>query len=205
METPMPSHPVNSVPRFALIFAVASLFLVAACSVNVKKNDETGHDKKVDIETPLGGIHVSEGADVRDTGLPVYPGARPKQKDSSGDEKSANVNISGPGFALKVVALEYESDDAPDKLVSFYKDQLKKFGNVFECRTDKHGGEIGDIGSKDGKGNDPVACDSGNHGSTVELKVGQRNDQHIVAIEPAGKGTKLALVYVRTRGKQDTI
>jgi hypothetical protein len=201
----MLSHPVNSVPRFALIFAVASLFLVAACSVNVKKNDETGHDKKVDIETPLGGIHVSEGADVRDTGLPVYPGARPKKKDSSDNEKSANVNISGPGFALKVVALEYESDDAPDKLVSFYKDQLKKFGNVLECRTDKHGGEIGDISNKGSKGSEPVTCDSGNHGSTVELKVGQRDDQHIVAIEPAGKGSRLALVYVRTRGKQDTI
>lgn len=195
----------SSAPRLALALAIASILLATACSVNVKKNDETGQDKKVDIETPLGGIHVSSDADARDTGLPVYPGARLKKKDSAGDEKSANVNISGPGFALKVVALEYQSDDAPDKLVAYYKEQLKRFGNVLECRTDKHGGEVSDIGDRKGKGDDPVTCDSGHKGSNIELKVGQRNDQHIVSVEPEGNGSKLALVYVRARGKKDTI
>ena len=47
--------------------------------------------------------------------LPVYPGARLKQDDSDGNDKSANVNISSFGFGLKVVALEYQSDDSPDK------------------------------------------------------------------------------------------
>lgn len=191
----------------SLFVVLPCVFLLAACSVNVKNSDENGSDKKVDIETPMGGIHVSEGADVRDTGLPVYPGARPKKKDASGEEKSANVNISGPGFALRVVALEYESDDSPDKLVSFYRDKLNKFGAVIECRTEKHGGEVGDVtvGDKKTNGSDPVSCDAKNQGSTIELKVGRRDDQHIVAVEPNGNGSRLALVYVRTRGKQDTI
>jgi hypothetical protein len=201
----MLSHPTSLLSRSLLALAVVSVGLIAACSVNVKKNEDTGHDKKVDIETPLGGIHVSEGADVRDTGLPVYPGARPTKKDSSDDKKSANVNISGPGFALKVVAIQYESDDSPDKVISFYREQMKKFGNVLECHTEKHGADVPDVESKDKKGNDPVSCGSGNQGSTVELKVGKHNDQHIVSIEPDGKGAKLALVYVRTRGKEDTI
>ena len=34
-----------------------------------------------------------------------------------------------------MVALEYESDDAPAKLVAYYKDQLKKYGKVLECHT----------------------------------------------------------------------
>jgi len=193
--------------RFALAIAITSITLASAgCSVNVKKNGETGQDNKVDIDTPIGGIHVSEGADVKDTGLPVYPGARPKKKASgSDDEKSANVNISGPGFALKVVALEYESDDGPDKLVTYYKDQLKKFGSVLECRTDKHAGAVADVDDDKNKGDEPVSCDSGNRGMNVELKVGQRNDQHIVAIEPNGKGSRLALVYVRTKSKKDAI
>ena len=195
----------DAISKLTLALAFASTFVVVGCSVHVNKNDENGQDKKVDIETPLGGIHVSNDANVHDTGLPVYPGARPKKKDSSGDEKSANVNISGPGFALKVVALEYESDDAPDKLISYYKEQLKKFGQVLECRTDKHGGEVSDVGDNKGKEDDPVTCESGNHGSNIELKVGKRNDQHIVAVEPDGKGSKLALVYVRTHGKKDTI
>ena len=113
--------------------AVASL-LLPACSVNVKK-EKNGDDKQVDISTPVGGIHVSKGADVADVGLAVYPGARLKKKDSDGDDKSANVNISGFGFGLKVVALEYQSDDSPEKLVAYYKDQLKKYGNVLECHT----------------------------------------------------------------------
>ena len=43
--------------------------------------------------------------------LPVYPGARPKEKDEDGDEKSANVDISTSAFGLKVVAIEYETND----------------------------------------------------------------------------------------------
>ena len=66
---------------------------------------------------PWAGIHVSKNADVQDVGIAVYPGAHPKQKDSDGGDKSANVNISGFEFGLKVVALEYQSDDAPEKLV----------------------------------------------------------------------------------------
>lgn len=199
-------HRTEHLLRTLPILLISALVLgSAACSINVKDKHNSSDDKKVDIETPLGGIHVSEGADVRDTGLSVYPGARPRKKDSGDNEKSANVNIAGPGFALKVVALEYESDDSPDKIVTYYKDQLKKFGNVLECRTEKRGGDVGSVSTKGGNDSEPVTCDSNNQGSTIELKVGQRNDQHIVAIEPSGKGARLALVYVRTRGKQETI
>ena len=117
--------------------AIALVFSLAACSVNVKK-DNNGEKKNVDIETPFGGIHVNENADVRDTGLPVYPGARPKPKDDSNDEKSANVNISAGGFGIKVVALQYETDDSPAKVESFYQDQLKKFGSVLKCHSSGH-------------------------------------------------------------------
>jgi hypothetical protein len=102
---------------------LAALLLLSACSVNVKK-EANGQDKQVDINTPMGGVHVSKQADVSDIGLAVYPGAHPKEKDSEGSDKSANVNISGFGYGIKIVALEYESADAPAKVISFYKDQL---------------------------------------------------------------------------------
>ena len=117
----------NKFSAFIAIAARASLAvlpLLVACSVNVKKEAD-GQDKQVDIKTLLGGVHVSKQADVSDVGLTVYPGARLKEKDSDGSDKSANVNISGFGYGLKVVALEYESDDAPAKVLSFYRDQLK--------------------------------------------------------------------------------
>src|SRR5690349_23866696 len=97
--------------KLAVISSVAALFVLAACSVNVKKNEE-GQDKNVDIKTPFAEIHVDKGADVRDTGLAVYAGARLKQ-DTDRDQKNANVNISGFGYGVRVVAVQYESDDSP--------------------------------------------------------------------------------------------
>jgi hypothetical protein len=192
-----------SSPISALALGFGALLVLSACSINVKKN-EAGEDKNVDIQTPIGGIHVSQEADARDTGLEVYPGAQAKQKDSSGDNKKANVNISGFGFGVKVVALEYVSNDPPQKLVTFYKDQLKKYGDVLECHTSEHSGHVGtDLGDK--KGDSALHCDGDSGGKTIELKVGTKENQHVVAIEPDGTGSTFALVYVRTHGKDDTI
>ena len=186
---------------FALGFATLATLLLPACSVNVKK-EQNGQDKQVDINTPVGGIHVSKGANVADVGLAVYPGARLKQKDSEGEDKSANVNISGFGYGLKVVALEYESDDSPAKLVAYYKDQLKKYGNVLECHT-HHLDLDTDVKDSD-HGSHELTC-AGPSGSNVELKVGTKENQHIVAVEPEGKGSNFSLVYVRTHGKDAEI
>jgi hypothetical protein len=173
--------------------------------VNVKKSNNSSDDdnKNVDIKTPFGEIHVDKDADVRDTGLSVYAGARIKQKGDNGDEKSANVNISTSAFGLKVVAVEYESDDAPAKLVAFYQDQLKKYGNVLQCHTSRHGGDY--QADYHGGDSEQLKCEGNDDGKTIELKAGTRSNQHIVAIDPQGKGSDFALVYIRTRGKEGTI
>jgi hypothetical protein len=49
-----------------------------------------------------------------------------------------------------------------------------------------------------------LTCE-GPSGSTVELKVGTKENQHIVSVEPEGKGTSFSLVYVRTHGKDAEI
>ena len=197
----------NKVLRIFLAGAitVAFVFLIG-CSVNVKK-EPNGQDKQVDINTLVGGIHVSKQADVSDVGLTIYPGAHLKEKDSDGSDKSANVNISGFGLGIKVVALEYQSDDAPAKVLSFYKDQLKKYGNVLECHTSGHFNfnsdvKIGSHGSKDAS--NELSCE-GDRGNNVELKAGRKNDQHIVAVQSEGKGSRFSLVYVRTHGKDADI
>ena len=187
--------------KFSVSIATAAAFLVlTACSVNVQK-ERNGQDKQVDITTPMGGVHVSKQADVSDIGLAVYPGARLKEKDSDGSDKSANVNISGFGYGVRVVALEYESDDAPAKVVSFYKDQMKKYGNVLECRTSGLNLNVGSHGFRDST---ELTCE-GEHGSNVELKVGKKDNQHIVAVKSEDKGSSFSLVYVRTHGKDADI
>jgi hypothetical protein len=181
--------------------AVFMLVLLPACSVNVKK-DKNDREKQVDITTPVGGIHVRKGANPEDTGLAVYPGAHLKQEDSDGSDKSANVNLSGFGFGLKVVALEYESKDSPDKVLAYYKEQLKKYGNVLECHT-SHFDLHTDMDDKN-RSSHELTCE-GTNGVNVELKVGTKENQHIVEVEPEGSGSKFALVYVRTHGKDADI
>ena len=194
----------------ASALSLALLILLPACKINVNKADN-GEEKKVDIQTPLGGIQVNKEANARDTGIPVYPGAREKPKSSSGDGGQANVNISSGFFGLKVVVVEFLSDDPPEKVSAYYKDQLKKFGGVLECHTKSRGGKGPDIevnrgNDKDRKDN-KLSCDQDN-GPTLELKVGTQDNQHVVSVSPQdnGKGTDFALVYVATRGgAKDTI
>ena len=181
-------------------FAILGVLLLPSCSVNVKK-EKNGEDKQVDINTPVGGIHVSKNADVQDVGIALYPGARLKQKDDDGGDKSANVNISGFGFGLKVVALEYQSDDAPEKLVAYYKEQLKRYGSVLECHTSHFNLNMGHGSDHH---SDELTCE-GDRGNNTELKVGSKENQHIVAVEPDGKGSSFSLVYVRTHGKDADI
>jgi len=189
------------------IVLVLGTLALPGCSINVKDQDHDGN-AKVDISTPVGGIHVDQNADVRDTGLSVYPGAKLKPKTKDGDQKSANVNLSAFGFGLKVVALEYESDDPPAKIIAYYRDQLKKYGNVVQChgkraRLDDDVPFVGGRKSYVVGGN--LKCDSDDSGSTVELKVGTDDNQRIVSVDPEGKGSDFAIVWVRVRGKQGEI
>ena len=186
--------------KLRVVLAMAFAIL-PGCSVNVKK-EHNGHDKQVDIKTLVGGIDVSKDADVGDVGLAVYPGAHLKQEDANGSDKSANVNISGFGFGLKVVALEYQSDDPPAKVLAFYNDQLKKYGKVLECHTSDLNLDT-DIKDSD-EGRHELTC-GGTHGNNTELKVGTKENQHLVSIKPEGKGSSFALVYVKTHRKEADI
>jgi hypothetical protein len=185
---------------------LVTLALTPACSVSVKDHADNGNSK-VDINTPVGGIHVDENADVRDTGLPLYPGARLKTKTNDGDKKSANVNISSFGFGLKVVALEYESDDPPAKIIAYYRDQLKRYGDVLQCHSGNFKAGDNDlvVGGKKGSIGGKLKCDSDDGGNKVELKAGTDDNQHIVSVNPEGKGSDFAIVWMRVHGKEGDI
>ena len=191
------------VTKLAPAALLAAFVVLPACSINVKDKKAGDGESRVDIKTPMGDIHVNEQPDIRETGLSLYPGAKPAQKEDSDDKKSANVNISGPGFALKVVAAEFTSEDSSEKVIAYYDKELQKFGKVVQCHGQWSGGHVGNV---TGKGSaKPVTCASGDTGSSVELKVGTEDNQHIVAVDREGNRTKFALVYVRTHGKDDTI
>jgi hypothetical protein len=182
----------------ALALALIGAALLCGCSINVKK-DKNGEDKNVDIDTPVARLHVSQNADAHETGLPVYPGAQLIPEGSNGSDKSANVNISTSFFGLKVVALQYRSDDPPDKVIAYYENQLKKYGNVLVCHSPSH--EDVSMQSGDSKNSKELTCEH-TSGPNTELKAGTRDNQRIVSVEARGKGSKFALVLVQTHGDQ---
>ncbi len=173
--------------------------LLFACSVNVKK-DANGNEKNVQIDTPVASLHVSKDATANDTGLPVYPGARQLEK-VDGNDKSANVNIQTGFFGLKVVAVEYQTDESVEKVKNYYDDQLKKYGNLLECRA---GTVAVNPGFGDDSKSEALTCEQ-TSGSNFELKAGTPHNQHVVSIQPNGKGCKFALVYIQMHGKEATI
>ena len=185
---------------FRHLTPVLALAVVLALPVFGQESDNK--DKSLDVRSSVGDLHVGKDADARKVGLPLYPGARLKPDGEGKDQ--ANLSVLTEAFGLKLIVANYDSDDAPAKVIDFYRDKLKKYGKVLECHSQKHGVDVDD--DKDSKAGKELKCDE-NSGPVTELKVGTEDDQHVVAIEPrdAGKGTTFALVYVHTRGKRGEI
>ena len=183
--------------------AVLGLTLIVSAGCQIKTNEgKDGKGDKVDIKTPFGSLKVDEGVDARDTGLPLYAGAKPYEKEKDG-HNAANVNISSEFFGLKVVAAEYTTPDAPAKVHDFYLNALKTYGKVIECKGSYDNHIKANKGDNENSGK-PVDCSDvqGNHDDEVQLKVGTDDHQRIVGVKPEGSGTRFSLVYVNTRGKQ---
>lgn len=180
-----------------LLAVVAGVALLAGCSIHESRD---GGEKKVDIQTPFGGIKVNTDVDAKDTGLPVYPGAR-RAPGTDTDKDAANVNISSGMFGLKVVAVKFRSDDPPDKVLGFYRPKMKELGGQFlECRQE------GFITYSKSDDQHELSCDKGSRGGkNIELKAGTPDQQHIVAVKPYGAGSEFALVYVQKHGKEGTL
>jgi hypothetical protein len=197
---------IHSHSILALAFAVA----ISIPGFAQSQKSDSGQDDHFDVRSNVGDLHLGKDADAQKTGLPLYPGARPKREK---DNDPLNFGIFTEAFGFKIVLAKYESDDAPGKVVDFYRDRMKKYGKVLECHTKEHGGDAhADFDDdkdkdKDSKGPKPLKCEGDNTGPVTELKVGTEDNQHVVAIEPnkGHPGSILALVYVYARGKHGDI
>jgi hypothetical protein len=180
---------------------MASLaLLLAACSINV--NDKDKKNEKVDIKTPFANLQVNTSDKPADNGIPVYPGAHLRPEDN-GDSHSANIDMGAMGFGLKVIAAEYETDDPPEKVKSFYQDKLKSFGDVLVCNGHNGGSDV-HVGRHGEDADKKLTCKDA-HGDGWELKTGTSDDQHLVSIEPQGSGTRFGTVLIRTHGKEGAL
>jgi hypothetical protein len=190
--------------RLLLIPALALLLCLGGCSISSHHGDKNseGPEKDVDIRTPFGSLSVHSGnPDPKETGLSVYPGAQVKVAHDKDGDSGANVNISSSLFGMKLAVLKYQTGDPPDKVLSFYRKDMSRYGKVVDC----NGGFTMNFHRHDQDAE--VTC--GDHGADheyrQELKVGTENNQRIVAVKPSGNGTEFVMLYVRAHGDKDTM
>jgi hypothetical protein len=177
--------------------------LLAGCEVETHKS---GNGEDVKVATPFGGLRVkTDSADVLSSiGLPAYPGAEMVKKDKDKDNGSADVNMSFGGFQLRVKAMGFRTGDSPEKVVAFYRDGMKRFGDVIECRSERAVGTP--VRTTEG-----LTCDNKHGGhidvddhpskNKIELKAGSEQHQHLVEIETDDGGTKFGLVALDLPGR----
>jgi hypothetical protein len=170
--------------RCRLLPAALLLLAAGACDVDVR---ERGNDKEVDVRSAIGDISVRTREGGAETGLPVYPGARPLH-DADEEPANADVAVATPFMGVRVAAAKFESDAAPRAIVDFYKDRMTAFGTVMECR--------GDV-EFEGEADRPV-CRQDGASAEIQLVAGEGERNHrMVAVKPRGAGSEFALVHVR--------
>jgi hypothetical protein len=172
---------------------------LAGCRVQVDKG-VNGEDKKVQVDTPFGGIHVNtDQTTATDLGLPVYPGAQAFKDDDK--HKSADVNMGFGGFQLRVRVVSYSTHDSKDQVTAFYKKALGRYGEVITCQgnvavgTPTVTGEGLSCADESKNGNVKIDDSDLNLHGGFQLKAGSKRHQHIVGFKdsPAGE-TRFALV-----------
>jgi hypothetical protein len=185
----------------ALLAGLVLLGGVTGCfRVHVDK-DANGEDKNVQVDTPFGGVHVNtDQTSAADLGLPVYPGAQPIKGDDK--HKSADVHLGFGEWELRIRAASYGSADSEDKVTSFYKKALGKYGDVITCHGHSAVGTPTETSQgltcSDDTNSGNVKIDAKDYGTSsdgTELKAGSKRHQHIVGFEnPEDGQTRFALV-----------
>ena len=180
----------------ALALVSTMLVSLAGCHVSTHKN---GNNDNVDIGTPFGSMSVKTNDNVAASGLGItpYPGAQIVKKDN--DNGAADVNMSFGSFHLGVKAVSYQTGDSTDKVLAFYRSDLKKYGDILQCDGNKTIGQpvrtaqglTCDFDSHKGGGHISWNMDDSDK---IELRTGSRQHQHIVAVEAKAGGAKIGLV-----------
>ena len=191
----------------ACAVGIGSLWL-SGCHVDQHKN---GGNDDVKIATPFGGLSVKtdDSAMPAGVGLSVYPGATMVKKlhnnhdGQEHDNGSADINMNFGSFHLGVKAVSYETPDAPDKVIAFYRKDMARYGQVIFCKGKKAVGtptvtQDGLTCSDEGKNN--IHVNDNEEGAEGELKSGSKLHQRIVAVDPQGSGTKFGLVMLDLPG-----
>ncbi|WP_231737811.1 hypothetical protein [Terracidiphilus gabretensis] len=190
------------------IAAGLAAVVLAGCRINVDKG-ANGEEKKVQVDTPFGGIHVNtDQTTASDLGLPLYPGATLVANDEK--HKSADVHMGFGEWQLRIRAVSYGTPDDGDKVAEFYKKALGRYGDVLTCKNKQPVGtpivtaEGLSCADDSNKGvnvnvNDDDDKNKGTHFNIhegIELKAGSKRHQHIVSVQDKKEDGKTVFAMV---------
>jgi hypothetical protein len=193
----------------ASFVSLGAMVCLAGCKVHVD-NGAGADQKKVQVDTPFGGIRVNTGqTTAADVGLPPYPGAQLVTDDQ--DHKSADVHMGFGEWELRVQVASYSTTDDEDKVEAFYRKALRSYGEVIACRNDAPVGTPAQTAqgltcSDHGHPNVNINDHGENYGyhaqnGSLELKAGSERHQHIVSFDSSHSGqTRFALVNLDLPG-----
>jgi len=133
------------------------------------------------------GIEFSAKASSKDVGLPLYPGST-LHKDDSSDSQSVRMGLWGGGSGFKLAVVKMDSTDSPEKVASYYRKALAKYGKVLDCTHPP-------ASADSDKDSDKLTCgnDKADAGGFL-FKSGTKEKQHIVNVKPNGSGSTYDLV-----------
>jgi hypothetical protein len=168
---------------------------IALLAGHLSAQDQAGTKNKAATKTI--GFTLSAEAKEKDLGLPIYPGAKEYKEDADSDA-GLHMALSGGSFGFKLVLLKLESSDAPEKIASFYRKAMSKYGTVLDCSKAGSGSGKHVSGKSNEKSNALTCEDDHPEKGGYVYKVGTKQKMHVVAVEPNGKDALISLVYVES-------
>jgi hypothetical protein len=163
-----------------LALAVTVMSGATACSIDVRERGERRH-------SPLGET-VASGESSNAAGeVVIYPRAR---RVANVHTDPMDVSFTGSFADTRVVPETFESDDAPARVLAFYRAALRAHMDVIECR--------GNITIRRSRRTEQPVCVVRPSSQVVQLS-GTRPPYRMVAVKPRGTATEFTLVSVYVR------
>jgi hypothetical protein len=186
--------------RRAVVALAACTMLATTACVQVDTSKD-GKNNDVKIQTPVGGLHVkTNDMAASDVGLPLYPGAVPK--DTKGDkDQAADIHLGFGEWQLRVKVVKYHTTDSPQQVLAFYRKALGRYGDVIQCSGNTAVGTPTEtregLGCKDDESQPKDSHPDIKIDTSSQLKAGSKKHQHLVGIENSNaEGTEFSLIVL---------
>lgn len=142
-----------------------------------------------DAQAAGAGIELNGNSSVADVGLPAYPGATVRRDDDG--HGGLNLALWGGSLGFKLSLVKFATGDTVDKVASFYRDAMGRYGHVLDCT----GPRPASTAPADKK---VLACnkdDKGEPGGRL-YKVGTPTQQRIVSIKPVSGRVEFEMLKI---------